>query len=172
MKEETKSGAMGMVCSQKKVVVYSLVSLLVGLLVGWIIFSPARPATETGENEVSATPLVLSGKNVVSVDDQLPGTTVTIQSVTLENAGWVAIHEDRDGKPGNILGASWFPAGTNSGSVELLRTTTDGGTYYAMMHNDDGNKLFDYKVDMPLTDESGNPLMVKFMTTATPAAQQ
>jgi hypothetical protein len=46
-----------------------------------------------------------------------------------------------------------------------------------MLHADkqarteDGHKVFDYKVDTPMTDERGEQLMIKFMTTATPAGQ-
>ena len=44
----------------------------------------------------------------------------------------------------------------------------DGVVYYAMIHADkqvrgeDGRKTFDYKVDTPMTDETGSPLMVVY----------
>lgn len=171
MKEEMK-GASSTVSVHKGVAMYAIAAFLVGLFVGWLAFAPASPEGPSEEGLLSDSPLVLSGGNTVTVDDQMPGQTVSLKSVVFEEAGWVAVHEDREGKPGNILGAAWFPGGMSSGEVELLRATTDGGTYYAMLHKDDGDKKFDHTIDTPLTDGEGNPLMVKFMTTATPAVQQ
>ncbi len=176
MKQETS--AQGVSGRGKKAVRYAVIAV-VGIGLVWFIF--ARVASKSGAgsgNAISESPLVLAGKNTITLDDQLFGNTVSIKSIDLANDSWVAIHEDLDGKPGNILGAAWFPAGVSSGVVELQRPTVDGATYYAMLHADkkprgeDGHKVFDLKVDVPLTDESGQPLMAKFMTTAHPAPQQ
>ncbi|TSC78972.1 MAG: hypothetical protein G01um101433_32 [Parcubacteria group bacterium Gr01-1014_33] len=123
--------------------------------------TPPAPA-----NPPQATGMISSGKNSVSVSDQVQGHTVKVESVSLEKTAWVVIHEDREGKPGNILGAHRFPAGSGSGEVELLRDTAEGKVYYAMIHTDDGDGTFDYKKDVPLAGSSGAPLMVKFTATA------
>lgn len=147
--------------------------LLLGFGLGWYVVSRVLPAQKNNEGS----PLVLAGKNIVTIDDQLFGDSIVVKSIDLSGDSWLAIHEDLNGKPGNILGAAWFPQGVSSGAVELQRPTVNGGVYYAMLHadkqtrGDDGHKVFDYKIDTPLTDETGDPLMVKFMTTATPAGQ-
>jgi len=83
--------------------------------------------------------------------------------VMLEKDGWVAIHEDNGGKPGKILGAQLFSAGKHdAGTVDLLRATTAGGVYYAMLHVDDGDHAFDALKDMPVSGADGNPVMAKF----------
>lgn len=153
-----------------------VVAFLLGLGLGWFIFGYVVPARNAKLSEGDQ-PLVLAGKNSIAIDDQLFGDSVIVKSINLNADSWLAIHEDLNGKPGNILGAAWFPQGSSSGAIELQRATTDGATYYAMLHTDkqirgeDGHRVFDYKVDMPMTDDTGNPLMVKFMTTATPAGQ-
>ncbi|MBI3442497.1 MAG: hypothetical protein HY007_01920 [Candidatus Sungbacteria bacterium] len=107
------------------------------------------------------------GKNSVSVEDQKPGDTVVIQSVTLAATGWVVVHDDNGGKPGHILGAHRFNAGTYTGqNVELLKGTEEGKVYYAMLHADDGDKQFDYRVDLSVKDETGNPVMMRFVATS------
>lgn len=108
-----------------------------------------------------------TGQNSVSVEDQKPGNNVIVESLTLATNGWVAIHDDNNGKPGHILGAHRFNAGTYAGqNVELLKETEDGKVYYAMLHADDGDKQFDYRVDLPVKDETGNIIMMRFVATA------
>jgi hypothetical protein len=117
-------------------------------------------------NNLTATSSSLSAEgNAVEIKDQIAGNAVVVQSVTFKEAGWIAIYEDRDGKPGNILGARWYPAGeTKNGPVELLRPTVKG-VYYARFHKDDGNHLFDLKIDSPLVDGSGNPVTMRFVVS-------
>ena len=92
----------------------------------------------------------------LNVLDQLAGSMVSVGVVEMPVNGWVVVHEERDGGPGNILGAQRFDAGSyTGGQVELLRTTTIGGKYYVMLHSDNGDKLFDHKLDLPLGSESG-----------------
>ena len=72
------------------------------------------------------------------------------------------IHEARDGKPGNVLGAQFYAAGeTKNGTVYLLRPTV-AGTYYAILHTDNGDHEFDLTIDFPVTYSAGNPVMARF----------
>jgi len=120
------------------------------------------PPSLTGE--VSAS----TNQNLGSVEDQKPGDRVVIKSVVLGTIGWVVIHDDNNGKPGHILGAHRFNAGTYTGQVELLKATEEGKVYYAMLHADNGDKQFDYRTDLPINDAGGNPVMMRFVATAKP----
>lgn len=103
--------------------------------------------------------------NSLAVADQSAGKNVVVGKVSVATAGWIVIHEDRAGKPGNILGALRVDPGTHSGlTVELLRDTSAGQVYYAMLHSDNGDKKFDHAVDLPV-QENGSPVMTKFMAT-------
>ncbi len=102
--------------------------------------------------------------NDISVFTQTAGFRVVISEVAFEQAGWVVIHEDQAGSPGNILGAQRFDAGAYSGgAVDLLRGSISGGTYYAMLHQDDGDKVFNHKLDLPILDENERIVMVSFV---------
>ncbi|MEK7152231.1 MAG: hypothetical protein AAB773_02255 [Patescibacteria group bacterium] len=101
------------------------------------------------------------GTYVLSAQDQPEGLKVLIDSAIMSAQGWIVIHEDRDGAPGNILGAQRFEAGVSAGEVELQRNTVEGGTYYAMVHTDDGDGQFDHTKDLPLI-ENDAPVMVTF----------
>ena len=126
----------------------------------------------TGDSSLAQISAAFSnGKNSVAASDQSAGDTVSISSAVLEHGAWVAVHEDDAGKPGRILGAQMFPAGTHPGTVDLLRKTAAGGTYYAMLHADDGDHAFDSAKDMPIKDTDGNPAMAKFAASSGASTQ-
>ncbi len=120
--------------------------------------------------DVSAAIIDTNTANSITADDQPAGTMVAI-AVKTEKEAWVAVHEDANGKPGNILGAQIFPAGTHLGKINLLRGTESGKKYYAMLHADDGDRAFDYTTDLPLKDMAGEPIMHAFMATAAAPTQ-
>ncbi len=104
--------------------------------------------------------------DVLTVPNQAPGLEVKIDKINTPKSVWVAIHEDSgEGQPGNILGAQLFDVGMASGTVELLRGTEKGQTYYAMIHDDNGDRAFIPKMDTPIVNASGGPIMVIFKTT-------
>ena len=149
-----------------KLFLIAVVAFIVGLGISWFIFEPPRAGEENGgmaDALDTAAPLVLLGSNAIAVNNQPAGSSVLVQMAVFAEPGWVAIHEERDGGLGNTLGAGWFPAGQNSGTIELLRGTVPGGTYYAVLHKDDGDRQYNYKIDAPLTDPEGNALMMKFV---------
>ena len=169
----------------KKDWIASIIAFILGFFVAWLIFRgniPAEPEDTSpiaGEEETTSTktenastvsPALpaqtgITGEGTISVSNQEFGDSVSISSVTLGAAGWIAIHEDRDGEFGNILGAGWFPEGSSENvKVELLRATTPGATYYAVLRSDDGDREFDRVKDVPFEDENGKVLQATFHT--------
>lgn len=110
----------------------------------------------------------LSGENAIAASDQPAGVAIAVE-VDIDKTAWAVIHEDAEGKPGKILGAHLFPAGNHLGTVTLLRGTEAGKKYYAILHTDNGDRAFDYIADLPMTNESEEPIMVVFTATAAPA---
>jgi hypothetical protein len=149
-----------------KVIIAFVVGVLIGFLGTWLSMrNVATPVVDDIDTEikVGASDVKLSGENAILVRDQKPGIIVNVELVTLENAGWVVIHEDNNGLLGNALGAQLFLAGVNSGTVELLRGMEAGNTYYAVVRQDDGDGAFDLAKDLLLSDERGNPVQVNFI---------
>jgi len=106
--------------------------------------------------------IVTTGGDSVTVSDQKAGTEVVLSGVSFEKGGWVAIHEDDNGKLGKILGVQLFDAGKGVGIVELLRGTLPGNTYYAVLHNDNGDRAFDPKIDLPIIGTNNSLIMTTF----------
>ena len=118
--------------------------------------------------DIASATAELSGANAIATGDQPAGVAVAVE-VNTDKTAWAVIHEEAAGKPGNILGAQLFPAGKHLGTIALLRGTEAGKKYYAMLHADNGDRAFDHAVDLPLTDESEEPVMDVFIATASPA---
>ncbi len=159
--------------SNQKTIIIATIAFIVGFGLAWFIAmnkSPNAPATsQSTTSTASSTEAAASmpeGKNYVSVKDQPQGVAVALESVGMEKTGWVVIHEDDNGAPGKILGAQLFDAGTvENATVDLLRGTLAGKTYYAMIHLDNGDRAFDPKKDTPVVSESNAPVMVSFKAT-------
>lgn len=111
------------------------------------------PATTTSMQAVPnlpAAPEIPANLRVgINVADQPAGVAVFVTGLVLTKSQWVAVYEDRDGKPGNILGASRVFPGYISTSVDLLRNTETGGKYYVALLADNGDEVFDRLSDLP-----------------------
>ncbi len=112
-------------------------------------------ADPSGSSSVPAqnTPTTSDSSDFVSVVDQSAASSVAVASVSLGQDGWVAVR-DADGR---ILGAGWFPTGTQTDvSVPLLRATAAGQHYQILLYTDDGDKLFDFHKDMLVANSDGS----------------
>lgn len=87
----------------------------------------------------------------LTVEDQVSGKTVTVSALDVIGSQWVAVYDDKDGRPGWILGATRVHEGDKTAVVELLRPegTLSGHTYYAALLNDDGDAEFNRLTDLP-----------------------
>ncbi len=75
----------------------------------------------------------------VEVSDQpLVDSKVTIDEVNYNKSGWMVIHNDIDGGPGEIIGVSPLFAGRNLDVVVFVDRTKVTDTLYAMLHEDRG----------------------------------
>ncbi|MBI5004687.1 MAG: hypothetical protein HZC04_00665 [Candidatus Lloydbacteria bacterium] len=124
------------------------------------ILFPAKEAKENVDGAANE-----KDRNRIVVVSQEAGSLVVITEVQAEAPTWVAIHEDVDGKPANILGAQLFDAGVHSGTVALLRNTEPGRTYHALLYKDNGDRVFDYVVDLPVESASEMVVSASFATT-------
>jgi hypothetical protein len=95
----------------------------------------------------------------IDVDEQATfeagATTFTVASVTLDEAGYVVIHDGTATTPGAVLGASaYLEAGTYTDlAVSLDREIEDGEYLWPMLHVESGaDTTFDVTVDVAEVD--------------------
>lgn len=150
--------------------VVTVIVIVVLIILGYYMFkgndvaAPATIDTTTG-SDIS----LPAGKDVnrVVVTDQFPGNIVYLSSVQLTKGGFVAIHKDNKGTPGEVIGVQYFSKGINPGKITLTSPTVEGGVYYAMLHSDDGDMKYVAATDLPLKDASGNVIMKIFRVSST-----
>lgn len=167
-----------------KYVLTAVVAFLVGFGSAWLYLDGNVKGLNVGENKdggekslnkgekatiTIGTSGMLAESSAIVVNDQSPGIEVLIAKTVFEKGGWVVIHEDDgEGASGKILGAQLFDPGSfDNGKVELLRGTIEGGTYFAMLHSDNGDRAFDPKLDTPILGKTGAPIMMEFTATET-----
>ena len=158
---------MDMIYTARQFFIGMLVAVIVAGAVGYYlgqrsagVKSEVTGETPSGLDLISST--IPAGEGDIVIDNQLPGNQVLLSKVNLSESRWIAIHEDRNGAPGNIIGAGRYPGGpTTSTSIELLRPTVKG-VYYAMIHTDDGDSEFNYPKDIPVSS-GGHALMTRFL---------
>ncbi len=115
-------------------------------------------STSENSSEVKA-----GATEMIDIKTQSPGKTVNILKVAMEKDGWVVIHENRDGEPGVILGAYRFSEGTfNNIEIPLLVAIEQSEDYFAVIHDDDGDKKFNHKIDTPRENAEGSMILTEF----------
>lgn len=86
-------------------------------------------------------------QSAVSVTNQTAGATVTLASLSLSDAAWIAVRDDL-----GILGAQKVPAGAHSNvEVTLLRPTVSGALYGITLYKDNGDPAFNTNSDILMT---------------------
>lgn len=147
----------------KKNIIFLAVGIIAIILIGYfwggkkIALAPSDNLNNVAgkkENNSNITTTISSSK--ITLSNQIPGEVVLISEVTMPEQGWVAVHDDNEGEPGNILGAYFLPAGTHkSQMIPLLRAITDDNSYLIVIHGDNGDRVFDYKADTPILNTNG-----------------
>lgn len=122
-----------------------------------ITVAPEKKEEEKPTPKTIFTPVANSAKTgkTIAVSSQPAGNTVTVQSAVLSKDGWVAVRENIGGEMGSVLGAAWFPKGTATNvTIELLRNTAPGKTYFVTIFTDNGDKKFSSKTDTLIPESS------------------
>lgn len=116
---------------------------------GWFLFTREKWAGSNGDSAG-----LIVGKNAIYMAEQAPSKMISVAVAHFEKPGFVVIHEEASGELGKILGVSALvTAGeTNSLRVTLSRPAIDEETFYAMLHLDDGDEVFDATKDKPALD--------------------
>ncbi len=144
----------------------TVIVVVILIVLGYYMIKGNTKAPVTIDETPVTTTDTATPVNRIVVSDQYPGTLVYVSSVQFANPGWVEIHKDNKGTPGAIIGSAYFDKGINPGKITLTEKTVDGGTYYAMLHSDDGDKKFDATKDLPLKDAKGDIIMKLFRAAA------
>jgi len=156
----------------RKHISYLITGIIGGLVLGYVLFdnqkalapigNPSNNAHKTSNAKQANIPLIN-----ISVDTQIPGNVILVKKIVMDKAGWIAVHDDQNGQPGRILGANFLSAGTYQNQmISLLRGIADEGSYFVVIHDDNGDRSFDFKLDLPRKDPSEQTELVNFKVVA------
>lgn len=114
-------------------------------------------AIERSEAEATST------VSAVIVRDQKAGAAVLVDSIEATDVSWVAVRENNYDVMGRILGARKVAPGMHENvTVELLRPTAPNVMYAVVLYRDDGDGIFDHKLDELLV-EGEEPVLSRFV---------
>lgn len=104
-------------------------------------------------------------KDTIDMTFQTAGNKVSFINVTLTNPGYVVIHEDKNGEAGRIIGHSDLVVGSADNiTVPLTRQSKTGELLHAVIHRDDGDKIYEVPGDDILyVDENEWLVSLKFL---------
>jgi hypothetical protein len=141
------------------------------IVVGIVVFSNKGTVDTTGDVADTRDNTSNVSVNRIVIGDQYPGNVVYVSSVQLANGGWIVIHKDNAGKPGDVIGSVYSKAGVGPAKITLTSSMVDSALYYAMLHNDDGDGKFDASKDLPMTDSNGSAIMKTFRASVSVGAE-
>ena len=150
--------------------IWIIVAILV-VVSGWYYARmKSTVITPSNEKEESMNGVVLYDSTIVSenaimANNQAPGVSVKVSFVSFAKGGYIVIHEEKDSAPGSVLGnvGHLLPGESRDMEVMLSRPSVDKENLFAMLHQDNGDGVFNLSDDAPIKDDEGNIMMVKFM---------
>ena len=131
------------------------------------------------DDHVLTFPINAAPSLVLKAQDPLPGEStgtirVTVAEALSDGQGWLAIHQNKDGSPGPVIGTALLHAGSNKNVIVEVDETAAGDQVFPMMHYDTGT-LGEYEfgtvqgADSPVI-VGGNVVVGPLpLTTAAPA---
>ncbi len=103
---------------------------------------------------------------VEAKDQELQDSQVTIEYVVSVGPGWIVIHNDKGGKPGDVIGYSPVADGVNHNIVVSINKSKKTDTLWAMLHSDTGKMgTFEFPGGDPPVMEMDAIVMKSFKVT-------
>jgi plastocyanin len=135
---------------------------------GQVQFPPQKETTPPPFQNPSETATAPATSPAIAVQPMLKvGSEVLIDSFTLTAPGYIAIHEDVNSLPGNVIAtSSLLTPGMHTNAVMNFKPKAN--TYYwAVLHEDNGDGMFNATMDVAVKDMSGNIVMARFQGSPT-----
>lgn len=114
--------------------------------------------------------------NSVTAEDQAiaDDNSITISNVTLEENGWIVVHNEVDGAPGEVIGVSDLIVAGSHDDVKVIldesATVNVGDILWVMLHTDTGTAgLYEFDgvngFDLPVLNDDDTPVMISVTVT-------
>ena len=147
--------------------VFMVIVVVLGVIFAKRRNDDSHVATEQKEEQTLFREGLAERKNEILITDFSKGDRITVDYVLLELPGYVVVHDEVEGKPGNVIGSSsiLFGGEAEDIGIGLKRETIPGEILFAILHKDNGDGEFNFPGDEPATDMNRNIIMSMFMVT-------
>ncbi len=125
---------------------------------------PRANPSEYSDPNATGTELSAVTGNTFNINTQPPSEAITLQFVGLEARGFAAVHENKDGGPGALLGASALlqKGVTMNVQVPLSRKARAGEKLFVKLYTDDGDGTFEEEKDPGMKTDGGQFIITEF----------
>lgn len=160
--------------NQKLPLAWVIVFLLIcATIVAIMVSGPSQPSGESVEPLIESddaprvetlNDMMENGENAVFVEDQESGAEdVIVGLAVLQEPGFVVIHKDDDGIPGDVIGYSmWILDGAEHFFIGVEEPLEEDEIYYAMLYTDNGDQEWNVQTDLPVTGADGAVTVMTF----------
>lgn len=148
----------------KKWVFITLIIILLGLVSLGVISNDRM----NSNSELNLSSFDSSVENIINVDNQIVDESVRVKKAVLDQSGFIVVHKDSSGAPGQVIGTSnLLEPGDYSGiEIDLSEKIESGDKLYAMIRQDNGDGVFNSQEDNPITNEEDNIVFVRFKSSS------
>lgn len=133
-------------------------------MVGKVIVTAAQ-SQPTAATAATTAPAKSATGTIAAKDQPAAGDSIMVESATISQDGWIAVHSDAAGKPGPVVGFTALKAGTsNDVKIMLSPAPKAGDKLWPMLHVDAGT-IGKYEfpgADAPVV-ANGAPVMAMVM---------
>ncbi len=132
----------------------------------------ATPTPEETETPEMTEEVIMDVPAITAPRQELPGGAVTVEQVYSDGPGWVVIHADDAGSPGEVIGYLAVPDGVSNTLQIVVAPEMVTQTLYAMLHVDAGEEgTFEFP-DGPDTPVKVDDEIVMISFDGMPAEQE
>lgn len=139
--------------------IITIILLILGIAIILATITPMNNESDTEINSSNTREIELSQ---ITVNNQDPGNSIMIENIQLSERGYVVIHEDDNGSPGNVIGHSGLLSGNISNVIIPLERLASNEMLHAMLHVDDGDYQYEFPGDDSPLKQNGEIVVESF----------
>lgn len=134
----------------------------------FLLFKGKSTTAPVQQRENSEAPQGGVPENRVIVEDYSAGKTVNVSVIKLSSPGFAVVHEDDEGKPGDVIGVSDLlsEGEHNDVAISLDRVVESGESIHIVLHADNGDGEFNSANDKAVLNDEGGMVSESYLVGA------
>jgi hypothetical protein len=133
---------------------------MIAIIAAFFLFAPNAP-------ELAYKPVEVTGSSLTVAEPDLEHLGEIHVDAVIKTPGFITFHEAIGQAPGGVVGSSTYllPGEYKDLVIPLARPLESDNQYFALLFKDNGNKVYDAGVDLPIMSD-GAVIKVHIVTPA------